>query len=153
MQPITIISKYSFSETQKALEQAVPLLDSRFLTCVAQGDYAGALVALQAVPSLNHFIDPPGYFTAILLDIENNGQEITYEMGNLLTVATMIRYKLDIAPQVLLQVNGDKAEFKFCALAPSVARFHILDVDNIAKKLDEELTNTLRRVAGYYVSS
>ncbi|KAI1163306.1 hypothetical protein F5B18DRAFT_651837 [Nemania serpens] len=157
MQPIVISSKYSFSETQKALEAAVPRLDLTFQTYLADGDYARARAALEALPTLNNFIIPPRNFTGLLLAIGKSGQVVHYEIGNPLTAATMIQYNLDIAlhtpRRVLLRVNGSKVEFKFEALAPIVAKYHIPEVDAVAKKLDAELTNILRRVAGYQVSS
>ncbi|KAI1203988.1 hypothetical protein F5X97DRAFT_318010 [Nemania serpens] len=156
MQPIVISSKYSFSETQKALEAAVPRLNLKFQDYLAEGDYLGARRALEALPPLNNFIIPPRNFTGVLLAIGKSGQEIQYEIGNPLTAATMIQYNLDIAlhtpRRVLLRVNGDKAEFKFDALAPIVAKYHAPEVDSIAKKLDVELTSTLLRVAGHQVA-
>ncbi|KAI1184153.1 hypothetical protein F5B17DRAFT_442869 [Nemania serpens] len=157
MQPIVISSKYSFSETQKALEAAVPRLDLKFQEYLAEGDYAGARAALEALPPLNNFVVPPRNFTGLLLAIGKSGQAVQYEIGNPLTAATMIQYNTDIAlhtpRRVLLRVDGDKVEFKFDALAPIVAKYHIPEVDVVAKKLDAELTSTLRRVAGYEASS
>ncbi|KAJ2981153.1 hypothetical protein NUW58_g6760 [Xylaria curta] len=153
MEPITISSNYSFSETQKALEAAIPPLDLTYQTYLAQGDYAGAHEALEALPPLNNFILPPRNFTDLLLAIGKSGQAVQYEIGNPLTAVTMAQHNLDIAlhtpRRVLLRVDGDKVEIKFNALAPLVAKFQVPEVDTVARKLDAKLTETLRRVAGY----
>ncbi|GAW17714.1 hypothetical protein ANO14919_071800 [Xylariales sp. No.14919] len=151
--PIIISSKHSFSETQQALEAAIPPLDLTFQTYIAEGDYAGARAALEALPPLNNFILPPRNFTGLLLAIGEGGQAIQYEIGNPLTAVTMIKYNLDIAlhtpRRVLLRVDGDKVEFKVNALASLVAKYGIPEVNAVAAKLDAELTSTLRRVAGH----
>ncbi|KAI0530353.1 hypothetical protein GGR58DRAFT_493654 [Xylaria digitata] len=151
--PIIITSKHSFSETREALEATIPPLDLTFQTYIAEGDYAGARAALEALPPLNNFILPPRNFTGLLLAIGKSGQAIQYEIGNPLTAVTMIKYNLDIAlhtpRRVLLRVDGDKVQFKVNALAPLVAKYRIPEVDAVAKKLDAKLTETLCQVAGY----
>ncbi|KAI3325490.1 hypothetical protein HD806DRAFT_449360 [Xylariaceae sp. AK1471] len=152
LQQIVITSKYSFTETQTALEATIPPLDTTYQGYIAKGDYAGARAALEALPTLNNFILPPRNFTNLLLATGGSGQAIAYEIGNPLTAAKMIKYNLDIAlhtpRRVLLRVNGDKVELKVNALAPIVAKYGIPEVDAIAKKLDANLTDTLRAVAG-----
>ncbi|KAF2972746.1 hypothetical protein GQX73_g689 [Xylaria multiplex] len=153
IRPIIITSKRSFSETQEALEATIPPLDLTFQTYIAEGDYVGARAALEALPPLNNFILPPRNFTGLLLTIGQSGQAIQYEIGNPLTAVTMIQHNLDVAlhtpRRVLLRINGEKVELKVNALAPIVAKYQIPEVDAVAKKLDDELTKTLRRVAGY----
>jgi hypothetical protein len=154
LQQIIITSKYSFTESQKALEATIPPLDlTTYESYIAKGDYAGARAALEALPTLNNFILPPRNFTNLLLATGESGQAIAYEIGNPLTAAKMIKYNLDIAlhtpRRVLLRVNGDKVELKVNALALIVAKYGIPEVDAIAKKLDADLTDTLRSIAGY----
>ncbi|KAI0814122.1 hypothetical protein GGR55DRAFT_676257 [Xylaria sp. FL0064] len=153
METITTPSNFSFSETQKAFEAAIPALDLTFQTYIAQGDYAAARAALEALPPLNNFILPPRNFTGLLLAIGESGQALGYEVGNPLTASSMIRYELDIAlhtpRRVLLRVDGDKVEFKYNLLAPLVAKYNIPEVDDIAKTLDAKITTALREVGGY----
>ncbi|TGJ83835.1 hypothetical protein E0Z10_g4903 [Xylaria hypoxylon] len=157
IQPIIVSSKYSFSDTQKALEATIPPLNLTFQTYIAQGDYAGARAALEALPPLNNFILPPRNFTSLLLAIGESGQAVEYEIGNPFTAVTMIKHNIDIAlhtpRRVLLRVDGDKVEFKVNAIAPLVAKYQNPEVDAVAKKLDATLTSTLRQVAGYDASS
>ncbi|KAI1421436.1 hypothetical protein F5Y12DRAFT_767690 [Xylaria sp. FL1777] len=153
MEPITILSKLSFSETQKAFEAAIPPLDSTFQTYITQGDYAAARAALEALPPLNSFILPPRNFTGLLLAVGKSGQAVGYEIGNPLTASSIIQYNLDIAlhtpRRVLLRDDGDKVEFKYDLLAPLVAKYKIPEVDDVAKKLDAKITSALRQAAGY----
>ncbi|KAI8627232.1 hypothetical protein F5Y19DRAFT_183222 [Xylariaceae sp. FL1651] len=156
VQPIVIISKYSFGDTQSALESTIPPLDLTFRDYIAKGDYAGARAALEALPPLNNFILPPRDFTGLLRAIEASGQAIVYEIGNPLTAAMMAKYNLDITlhtpRRVLLRVEGDKVEFKFNALVPLVAQYGIPEVNAIAKTLDAKLTETLSDIAGHTAS-
>ncbi|KAJ8132838.1 hypothetical protein O1611_g790 [Lasiodiplodia mahajangana] len=151
VEPLVIPSNYSFSETQAALEAAIPPLNLTFQTYLARSDYAGAHEALENLPPLNNFILPPRNFTGLLLAIGQSGQAIQYEIGNPLTAITMAQHNLDISlhtpRRVLLRVDGDKVEFKFDALAPLVAKFRIPEVDILARRLDAELVNALHRVA------
>ncbi|KAK5625246.1 hypothetical protein RRF57_000962 [Xylaria bambusicola] len=149
---ITVPSKLSYEDTQKALEAAIPPLDLTFQTYVANGDYAAARAALEALPPLNNFVLPPRSFTGLLKAIGASGQAVQYEIGNPLTAVTMAQHNLDIGlhtpRRVLLRVEGDQVVFKYNLIAPLVAKYNNAEVNDTATKLDTRITNVLRQIGG-----
>ncbi|KAI1291382.1 hypothetical protein F5Y03DRAFT_376879 [Xylaria venustula] len=156
MAPISILSTRSFSETKKAFEAAVPPLNLTFQQHLAKGEYDAARAALEALPPLNNFLNPPRNFTGLLLAVGQSGQALQYEVGNPLTASSIVHYNLDIGLQtprrVLLRVDGDKVEFKYELLAGIVAPYKIPEVDEIAKKLDAKIIHALRQAGGQDLS-
>ncbi|KAI0506500.1 hypothetical protein F5B22DRAFT_623324 [Xylaria bambusicola] len=149
---ITIPSKFSYEDTQKAVEAAIPPLDLTFQTHVANGDYAAARAALEALPPLNNFVLPPRSFTGPLKAIGASGQSVQYEIGNPLTAVTMAQHNLDIGlhtpRRVLVRVEGDKVVFKYNLIAPLVAKYNNAEVNDTATKLDARITKALRQIGG-----
>ncbi|KAI1430878.1 hypothetical protein GGR50DRAFT_682599 [Xylaria sp. CBS 124048] len=153
---ITISSTHSFAEIKEAFERVIPPLDlTSYKTAVSTGDHNTARAAIQNLNLCKLYtFPPPRDFTALLRTIDVVRQAIVYEVGNPLVAAIMVQHNLDIAlhmpRRVLVRVNADKVELRADALAPLVAKYGNPQIDEIARQLDEGLTDLLRDIAGLF---
>ena len=91
----TIASKRSFADSKAALEVAIPALNNTFRTFLSAGDTAGALAALQALPTLSNFILPPRDFGQLVTVQGQTGKKaVQYEIGNPYTASKFAKFDL-----------------------------------------------------------
>lgn len=149
----TILCNRTFEDTRAALEASIPPINTTYSTLLAAGDVAGALQALQNLPTLNTFIVPPRNFGNLLLTFNVTEKAVQYEIGNPFTAARMNYFELGIslyAPiRVLLREKDGVAIFEYDRPRSTMGQFGNDQVGEIAQDLDRNLTALLMSSAGW----
>lgn len=149
----TIISNRTFEDTRAALEASLPPINTTYSTLLAAGDVAGALMALQSLPTLNTFIVPPRNFGNLLRTLNRTEKAVQYDIGNPYTATLMNSFELGIslyAPiRVLLRDKDGVSMFEYDRPRSTMGQFGNHPVDGIARDLDRNLTALLMNAAGW----
>lgn len=149
----TILCNRTFEDTRAALEASLPPINTTYSTLLSAGDVAGALQALQSLPTLNTFIIPPRNFGNLLLTFNVTAKAVQYEIGNPYTATQMNFFELGIslyAPiRVLLREEEGVARFEYDRPRSTMGQFGNDWVDDIAQDLDRNLTALLMNSAGW----
>jgi uncharacterized protein (DUF302 family) len=147
---VTIRSSNSFAEVRASLEALVPQLDDGFLTLLRFGLIDRARQELEAAATLSIFgnRDHGGLLAIAGL----KGRAIQYDIGNPLTASLMTRHNVSAglyAPiRVLLrESSGGEVAFEYDRPVSTFGQFGDERVDAVARKLDENLENILRKAA------
>jgi uncharacterized protein (DUF302 family) len=147
---ITIRSSKAFAEVRTALETLAPHLDDGFLTLLRFGLVDRALKELKAAATLSIFASRDHGGLLAIAGLKR--QAIQYDIGNPLTASLMTRHRISAglyAPiRVLLRESPEgEVAFEYDRPVSTFGQFAEESVDIIARKLDEDLENILRRAA------
>jgi hypothetical protein len=148
---VTIRSSNTFATVKAALETSVPRLDDGYVALLRFGLADRARQELEAAATLSIF----GFRNhGELLAIAGlKRQAIQYDIGNPLTASLMTRHKVSAAlyaPIRVLLRESHKGEvaFEYDRPASTFGQFGDESVDIVARNLDENLANVLRKAAG-----
>ena len=147
---VTIRSANTFAAVRAALEMLVPRLDDGYATLLRFGLPDRARQELEAAATLSIFAyrDHGGLLAIAGLQ----RQAVQYDIGNPLTASLMTRHKLSAALyapiRVLLRESPEgEVAFEYDRPASTFGQFGDESVDIVARKLDENLENVLRKAA------
>lgn len=147
---ITIRSSNTFAVVRETLEALVPRLDDGFLTLLRFGLIDRARQELEAAATLSIF----GYrdHGALLAIAGLRRQAIQYDIGNPLTASLMTRHNISAglyAPiRVLLRESpAGEVAFEYDRPVSTFGQLGDDRVDIVARKLDEDLDNVLKKAA------
>ena len=147
---ITIRSRNTFAVVRETLEKLVPRLDDGFLTLLRFGLIDRARQELEAAATLSIFGSRD--HGALLAIAGLRRQAIQYDIGNPLTASLMTRHNISAglyAPiRVLLQESPEgEVAFEYDRPISTFGQLGDDRVDIVARKLDEDLENVLRKAA------
>jgi uncharacterized protein (DUF302 family) len=147
---VTIRSSKAFAEVRASLEALVPRLDDGYSTLLRFGLADRAREQLEAAAPLSIFGNRE--HGALLAIAGLNRQAIQYDIGNPLTASLMTRHKISAglyAPiRVLLRESPEgEVAFEYDRPASTFGQFGDERIDIVARKLDENLENVLRKAA------
>lgn len=147
---VTIKSRNTFAAVRAALEALVPHLDDGFWTLLRFGVVDRARQELEAAATLSIFGTRD--HGAVLAIAGLQRRAIQYDIGNPLTASRMTRHKISAglyAPvRVLLRESPEgEVAFEYDRPASTFGQFGDESVDEIARKLDEDLRNVLQKAA------
>lgn len=149
----TIICNRTFEDTRGSLEASLPPINTTYSTLLAAGDVAGALRALESLPTLSTFIVPPRNFGNLLRTLNRKEKAVQYDIGNPYTATRMNSFELGIslyAPiRVLLREKEGVAVFEYDRPRSTLGQFGNEQVDEIARALDRNITALLMDAAGW----
>lgn len=149
----TIVCNNTFEDARASLEAALPPINTTFVSLLAAGDLAGALLALESLPTLSTFIVPPRNFGNLLRTLNKTGKAVQYDIGNPYTATRMNYFDLGIslyAPiRVLLREKDGVAVFEYDRPKSTLGQFGNDQVDKIAEDLDRNVTALLMDAAGW----
>jgi uncharacterized protein (DUF302 family) len=147
---VTIRSSNTFAAVRAALEARVPRLDDGYATLLRFGLADRARQELEAAATLSIF----GHrdHGALLAIAGLKRQAIQYDIGNPLTASLMTRHKVSAALyapiRVLLRESPEgEVAFEYDRPVSTFGQFSDEAVDSVARKLDENLENVLRKAA------
>lgn len=147
---VTIRSGHTFAAVREALETLVPRLDDGFLTLLRFGLIDRARQELEAAATLSIFGNRD--HGALLALAGLTRRAIQYDIGNPLTASLMTRHKVSAglyAPiRVLLRESPEGGvAFEYDRPVSTFGQFGDDKVDIVARRLDENLENVLRKAA------
>jgi uncharacterized protein (DUF302 family) len=145
---VTLRSSIPFAATRAAFEALVPRLDEGFLTLLRYGLSDRARQELEAAPPLSIF----GFrdHGALLAIASLQRRAVRYDIGNPLTASRMTRHQISAALYAPLRLllresaEGDVA-FEYDRPVSIFGQFGDENVDEVARKLDQELQNVLQK--------
>lgn len=147
---VTIRSSNTFAAVRETLEALVPRLDDGFLTLLRFGLIDRARQELEAAATLSIFGSRD--HGALLAIAGLKRRAIQYDIGNPLTASLMTRHNISAglyAPiRVLLRESPEgEVAFEYDRPVSTFGQFGNERVDIVARKLDEDLENVLRKAA------
>jgi len=147
---VTIKSGNTFAAVRAKLEALVPRLDDGFWTLLRFGAVDRARQELEAAATLSIFGTRD--HGAILAIAGLQRRAIQYDIGNPLTASRMTRHKISAglyAPiRVLLRESPEgEVAFEYDSPVSTFGQFGDEAVDEVARKLDEDLRNVLQKAA------
>ena len=147
---ITIRSSNTFAAVRETLEALVPRLDDGFLTLFRFGLIDRARQELEAAAILSIFGSRD--HGALLAIAGLKRRAIQYDIGNPLTASLMTRHNISAglyAPiRVLLRESPEgEVAFEYDRPVSTFGQFGNERVDIVARKLDKDLENVLRKAA------
>jgi len=147
---VTIRSGKAFAEVRATLETLVPSLDDGYLTLLRFGLADRALEELKAAATLSIFGSRDHGRLLAIAGLKR--QAIQYDIGNPLTASLMTRHRISAglyAPiRVLLRESPEgEVAFEYDRPVSTFGQFAEVNVDIVARKLDENLENVLQRAA------
>jgi hypothetical protein len=147
---VTIRSSNSFAAVRTSLEALVPRLDDGFLTLLRYGLIDRARQELEAAATLSIFESRD--HGALLTIAGLSRRAIQYDVGNPLTASLMTRHSISAALYAPIRVSlrespeGEVA-FEYDRPASTFGQFGDGGVDAVARKLDRDLEDVLRKAA------
>jgi len=147
---ITIRSSNTFAAVRETLEALVPRLDDGFLTLFRFGFIDRARQELEAAAILSIFGSRD--HGALLAIAGLKRRAVQYDIGNPLTASLMTRHNISAglyAPiRVLLRESPEgEVAFEYDRPVSTFGQFGNERVDIVARKLDKDLENVLRKAA------
>jgi uncharacterized protein (DUF302 family) len=147
---VTVRSSKTFDAVRAALEARVPPLDDGYSTLLRFGLVDRARQELEAAAPLSIFGHRDHGALLAIAGLERRA--IQYDIGNPLTASLMTRHKISAglyAPiRVLLRESSEgEVAFEYDRPASTFGQFGDESVDNVARKLDEDLHNVLQKAA------
>ena len=147
---LTIRSSNTFAVVRETLEAFVPRLDDGFLTLLRFGLLDRARQELEAAATLSIFGSRD--HGALLAIAGLKRQAVQYDIGNPLTASLMTRHNISAglyAPiRVLLRESPEgEVAFEYDRPVSTFGQFGNERVDIVARKLDKDLENVLRKAA------
>ena len=147
---VTIRSGKAFAEVRATLETLVPSLDDGYLTLLRFGLADRALEELKAAATPSIFGSRDHGRLLAIAGLKR--QAIQYDIGNPLTASLMTRHRISAglyAPiRVLLRESPEgEVAFEYDRPVSTFGQFAEVNVDIVARKLDENLENVLQRAA------
>lgn len=147
---VTIHSSRSFEEVKSNLERVVPKLDESFTKMLMDGKVEEARDFLDKQATLSIFgMRDHG---SLLLIANQSRNAIQYDIGNPMTASKMSRHVISAAIYAPIRVllredDAGKVGFEYDRPAYTFGQFNSPEVNEIAKKLDNDLRDTLERAA------
>jgi uncharacterized protein (DUF302 family) len=147
---ITIRSQLSVEEARSKLEQLIPQLDPSVADSLRKGDVQRIDEEERSGPKLSLFLVRDH---GILLRIIGSARKAyQFEIGNPITATRMTRYQLPAALYaplriVLYEDDSGRAVFEYDRPSSLFGQFGDERVTAVARGLDEELLDALRRAA------
>ena len=147
---VTIRSSNTFAAVRENLEALVPRLDDGFLTLLRFGLIDRARQELEAAATLSIFGSRD--HGALLAIAGLKRRALQYDIGNPLTASLMTHHNISTglyAPiRVLLRESPEgEVAFEYDRPGSTFGQFGNASVDIVARKLDEDLENVLRKAA------
>ena len=146
---VTIHSSKDFGVVKSMLESLVPRIDDGIFTLLRYRETTRALRELEALPALSIF----GFrdHGALLQVAGLQRQSIQYDIGNPLTASKMTRHRMSAglyAPvRVLLREDNDGVAFEYDRPISTFGQFADQEVNEVARKLDNDLQAVLKLAA------
>jgi uncharacterized protein (DUF302 family) len=147
---VTIRSSNTFAAVRETLEALVPHLDDGFLTLLRFGLIDRARQELEAAATLSIFASRDHGALLAIAGLKRRATQ--YDIGNPLTASLMTRHNISAglyAPiRVLLRESPDgEVAFEYDRPVSTFGQLGDDRVDIVARKLDEDLANVLRKAA------
>jgi uncharacterized protein (DUF302 family) len=147
---VTIRSSKTFDAVKAALEAAVPRLDDGYTTLLRFGLSDRAREQLEAAATLSIFGNRDHGGLLAIAGLKRRA--IQYDIGNPLTASLMTRHQISAALyapiRVLLRESPEgEVAFEYDRPLSTFGQFGNENVDMVARKLDENLENVLKKAA------
>lgn len=147
---VTIRSSKTFAEVRAALEALVPHLDDGYLTLLRFGLADRAREELEAAATLSIFGNRNHGELLAIAGLQRRA--IQYDIGNPLTASLMTRHNISAALyapiRVLLRESPEgEVAFEYDRPVSTFGQFGDENVDLVARKLDQDLENVLKKAA------
>lgn len=147
---VTIRSSKTFDAVRATLEALVPRLDDGYTTLLRFGLSDRAREQLEAAATLSIFGNRDHGGLLAIAGLKR--QAIQYDIGNPLTASLMTRHQISAALyapiRVLLRESPEgEVAFEYDRPLSTFGQFGNENVDMVARKLDENLENVLKKAA------